>query len=254
MEPIPFTFDTQEAAEYLNMSYQKLAGLRRKGAGPTYTQNKSLPGKPYIYRIPDLDAWREAEKKRRHDHYWGTPQSPDLVSNMVWQAANIHLTRDDLTALRKSQVGPPYHQVGRAVKYVAAEVHAWIEERRAMPVIRCEWTEEDKERVLMAHPSIRQDGIQGMAGINAVAAIFRQLPKSSKYVYPFKSKLEDMLGYVSHTQVLIAAVLEGFDFTEDKHRVNVDYRAMELSRYHYQEGEFLFRPTITERELADVEQ
>lgn len=52
-------FSTQQAAVYLGLSRRTLEGFRCRGGGPAF----SKAGRRCLYRLQDLDAWAEANRR-----------------------------------------------------------------------------------------------------------------------------------------------------------------------------------------------
>jgi hypothetical protein len=60
------------------------------------------------------------------------PADIKLFVNDVHAAALIGLTPQTLRYLRFRQPGPPYHKLGRSVRYLVADLLAWVEKGRVV--------------------------------------------------------------------------------------------------------------------------
>lgn len=61
------TLRTAEAAEYCGSSASTFEKLRLTGGGPVY----SKIGRRVVYRVEDLDAWLDANKRRSTSQHEG---------------------------------------------------------------------------------------------------------------------------------------------------------------------------------------
>ena len=69
------------------------------------------------------------EQLRTHVGNGDHPVAPEYLSpKQVFQLTGISVKR--LEALRSVRLGPPFHKVGRSVRYKIEDVHAYIEKGR----------------------------------------------------------------------------------------------------------------------------